>query len=88
MISIRLLLKKLSLLGLGLGLNACSMQVVADAMGNLTMTPSVTYLRLLQHTPFFTSLNTKQLGWMIDHPMEWKVVTAGIIATNESEPDY
>ena len=30
------------------------------------MEPSVTYLHLLKHTPFFTSLTTAQLRWVIE----------------------
>ena len=71
-----------------LGLNACSKQPVADAAGHFTMTPAVTYLHLLRHTPFFTSLNTAQLKWVIRHSEEWAVTTGGVIATHKGEPDY
>ena len=37
-----------------------------------TMEPSVTYLHLLKHTPFFTNLTTAQLRWVIDHSREWE----------------
>jgi len=70
------------------GLNACSRQMKADAAGNLTMTPSVTYLHLLRHTPFFTSLTTDQLRWTINHSKEWQIKTAGVIATNKDDADY
>ena len=35
------------------------------------MKPSVTYLHLLRHTPFFTALNDEQRRWAIDHSHEW-----------------
>ncbi|MEP3350092.1 MAG: hypothetical protein ABJN96_09120 [Marinomonas sp.] len=52
------------------------------------MTPSVTYLHLLRHTPFFSALSTKQLQWVIDYSREWKVNTGDIVATNEDQDDY
>jgi len=50
---------------------------------NQTMTPSITYLHLLRHTPFFTALDTDQLRWVIAHSREWEVRTGGTIATSE-----
>ncbi|MFJ9993641.1 hypothetical protein ACIQSO_23250 [Pseudomonas putida] len=44
------------------------------------MIPSVTYLHLLRHTPFFTALNTQQLRWVIDHSREWEAQPGAIIA--------
>ena len=71
-----------------LGLNACSKQPIADAAGNFTMTPSVTYLHLLRHTPFFTALNSEQLKWVIEHSEEWAVITGGVITTHKGDPNY
>ena len=71
-----------------LGLNACSKQPIADAAGNFTMTPSVTYLHLLRHTPFFTALNSEQLKWVIEHSEEWQIDTGGVISSAEDSPDY
>ena len=36
------------------------------------MRPSITYLHLLRHTPFFTALSDQQLQWVIDHSREWQ----------------
>lgn len=52
------------------------------------MQPSVTYLHLLRHTPFFKRLNNTQLRWVIRHSKEWKIDKDGVIATNQSTPDY
>ncbi|MGJ8645671.1 MAG: hypothetical protein ACSHXJ_02180 [Marinomonas colpomeniae] len=69
-------------------ISSCSKQTIADASGNFTMTPSVTYLYLLRHTPFFTELDTQQLRWVIGHSEEWKVQTGGVITTSQHETDY
>ncbi|WP_394183708.1 hypothetical protein [Marinomonas posidonica] len=52
------------------------------------MRPSVTYLHLLRHTPFFTVLNTSQQQWVINHSKEWQVNQGGVIATASSAKDY
>ncbi|CAG2143116.1 hypothetical protein CUPL110328_04325 [Cupriavidus plantarum] len=54
-----------------------------------TMTPSITYLHLLRHTPFFTGLDTDQLRWVIAHSREWEVRPGGTIAssTRPGHPD-
>jgi len=89
MLGIRFRLKHIVLyLFLLLGLNACSKQPIADAVGNFTMTPSVTYLHLLRHTPFFTLLNSEQLKWVIEHSEEWAVTTGGVITNHKGDPDY
>ncbi len=44
------------------------------------MRPSVTYLHLLRHTPFFTALSTEQLRWTIDHSHEWEADAGAVIA--------
>ncbi|MFM0663794.1 cyclic nucleotide-binding domain-containing protein [Paraburkholderia sediminicola] len=44
------------------------------------MKPSVTYLHLLKHTPFFTSLTTEQLRWVIGHSHEWEAQPGTVIA--------
>lgn len=36
------------------------------------MKPSITYLHLLRHTPFFTLLSADQLRWTIEHSKEWE----------------
>lgn len=45
-----------------------------------TMKASTTYLYLLRKTPFFTSLNTGQLRWTIDHSREWEARAGTVIA--------
>ncbi|MCB5206802.1 cyclic nucleotide-binding domain-containing protein [Methylovorus mays] len=50
-----------------------------------TMKPSVTYLHLLRHTPFFTSLNTSQLRWTIDHSREWETDPGAVIASGPGD---
>ena len=44
------------------------------------MKPSVTYLHLLKHTPFFTSLTTAQLRWVISHSHEWEARAGAVVA--------
>jgi hypothetical protein len=44
------------------------------------MKPSVTYLHLLKHTPFFTSLTTEQLRWVISHSHEWEAQPGTVVA--------
>ncbi|WP_082079548.1 hypothetical protein [Cupriavidus basilensis] len=63
-----------------LSLAACSRARIADAENNMTMRPSVTYLHLLRHTPFFTSLSTDQLQWVIDHSREWEVDAGAVLS--------
>jgi hypothetical protein len=45
-----------------------------------TMKPSVTYLHLLKHTPFFTGLTTDQLRWVIAHSHEWEAQAGTVVA--------
>jgi hypothetical protein len=45
-----------------------------------TMEPSVTYLHLLKHTPFFTSLTSAQLRWVIAHSHEWEARAGTVVA--------
>ncbi|NWB86854.1 hypothetical protein [Pseudomonas gingeri] len=56
------------------------------------MKPSITYLHLLRHTPFFTALSTEQLQWVIDHSQEWETEDATVVAksdrTGTSATDY
>lgn len=58
----------------------------------MTMRPSITYLHLLRHTPFFTSLSTEQLQWVIDHSNEWEADTGAVVAKHDaqgsSDTDY
>ncbi|MCX4159795.1 MULTISPECIES: cyclic nucleotide-binding domain-containing protein [Paraburkholderia] len=44
------------------------------------MKPSVTYLHLLKHTPFFTSLTTEQLRSVIGHSHEWEAQPGTVVA--------
>lgn len=75
-----------------MGLTACGDHRTPDAMQELTMKPSITYLHLLQHTPFFTSLSNEQLRWVIDHSQEWETEAGSVIAKNDqtgaSASDY
>jgi hypothetical protein len=47
--------------------------------GNI-MKPSTTYLYLLRKTPFFTSLDTPQLRWTIEHSREWEAQAGTVVA--------
>jgi hypothetical protein len=75
-----------------MGLVACGAQRTPDAKQEMTMKPSITYLHLLRHTPFFTSLSTEQLRWVIDHSREWETEAGSVIAkvdqTGASATDY
>jgi hypothetical protein len=51
------------------------------------MKPSVTYLHLLRHTPFFTELTTDQLRWVIQHSREWEVDSGQTIVSSDSADD-
>lgn len=59
-----------------------------DPQETPSMKPSVTYLHLLRHTPFFTELTTDQLRWVIGHSREWEVTTGQPIVTPESPNDF
>jgi hypothetical protein len=52
----------------------------SPSIRSTTMEPSVTYLHLLKHTPFFTSLTTGQLRWVIGHSHEWEARAGTVIA--------
>ncbi|NWA04635.1 hypothetical protein [Pseudomonas gingeri] len=56
------------------------------------MKPSITYLHLLRHTPFFTALSSDQLQWVIDHSQEWETENGSVIVrsdqANASAADY
>ncbi|HEY0296675.1 MAG TPA: hypothetical protein VGC69_15200 [Bordetella sp.] len=75
-----------------LALAGCGRERVPDAENNMTMHPSVTYLHLLRHTPFFTSLSTEQLQWVIDHSREWEVDAGAVLSKRgpqgPSDTDY
>jgi hypothetical protein len=58
---------------------ACGQQGYAEPE-NRTMKASTTYLYLLRKTPFFTSLNTGQLRWTIDHSREWEAQAGTVVA--------
>lgn len=74
------------------GLAACGAQRTSDATQEMTMKPSITYLHLLRHTPFFTALSADQLRWVIDHSREWETEAGSVIAKNDqtgtSAADY
>ena len=74
-----------------MGFAACGDHRTPDAMQEMTMKPSITYLHLLRHTPFFTSLTTEQLRWVIDHSNEWETEAGAVIAKRDqggaSAPD-
>lgn len=71
------------------GLASCGAKREPDAAQKMTMRPSVTYLHLLRHTPFFTALSTAQLQWVIDHSREWEADAGAVIAAcgHDAEPD-
>jgi hypothetical protein len=75
-----------------LGVASCGAKRELDAGQNMTMTPSITYLHLLRHTPFFTALSTAQLQWVIDHSREWAADKGAVVAkcdsTSVSDMDY
>jgi hypothetical protein len=58
-------------------LAACALRPARDLPA---MKPSITYLHLLRHTPFFTGLDTQQLRWVIAHSREWEVQAGTVIA--------
>ncbi|CAB3761626.1 hypothetical protein [Paraburkholderia solisilvae] len=68
-----------------------SRAAAARASENPAMKPSVTYLHLLRKTPFFTSLNTAQLRWTIEHSREWEAQGGTVIvdcATSKPKDDF
>ena len=67
------------------GLSLCTGKRTPDAMQEMTMKPSITYLHLLRHTPFFTALSTEQLQWVIDHSMEWAAEPGAVIAKADQQ---
>ncbi|MEX3634036.1 hypothetical protein [Paraburkholderia sp. BR14320] len=71
-----------------LGIASCSGKREPDANGNMTMRPSITYLHLLKHTPFFTALTKSQLQWVIDHSREWEADSGAVIAKCEGMADH
>ena len=56
----------------------CGQPGHANDEGN-TMKASTTYLYLLRKTPFFTSLDTRQLRWTIAHSREWDAPTGTVV---------
>lgn len=69
------------------GMVSCGGKREADAAEKMTMRPSITYLHLLKHTPFFTALTETQLQWVIDHSREWEADTGAVIAKCDGETD-
>ncbi|HYS68449.1 MAG TPA: hypothetical protein VEN30_32145 [Paraburkholderia sp.] len=63
---------------------ACDAQSQAHGVSvtarSTNMKPSVTYLHLLKHTPFFTGLTTAQLRSVIDHSREWEAQAGTVVA--------
>jgi hypothetical protein len=57
----------------------CGQSSHAGDDGN-TMKASTTYLYLLRKTPFFTSLDTQQLRWTIEHSREWEAQAGTVVA--------
>jgi hypothetical protein len=57
----------------------CGQPGHANHEGN-TMKASTTYLYLLRKTPFFTSLDTQQLRWTIEHSREWEAPAGTVVA--------
>lgn len=57
----------------------CGQPGHADDEGD-TMKASTTYLYLLRKTPFFTSLDTRQLRWTIEHSREWEAPAGTVVA--------
>jgi len=51
----------------------------------MAMRPSITYLHLLRHTPFFTALSTEQLQWVIDHSREWEVDAGTVLSIQDAD---
>lgn len=60
--------------------------ITRSSTPSAAMKPSITYLHLLRHTPFFTALDTPQLRWVIDHSREWEV-RVGTTITSSSQHD-
>jgi NAD(P)-dependent dehydrogenase (short-subunit alcohol dehydrogenase family) len=58
---------------------ACGQPRHVGDEGNI-MKASTTYLYLLRKTPFFTSLDTRQLRWMIEHSHEWEAQAGTVVA--------
>ncbi|PNQ90666.1 hypothetical protein CCU68_20660 [Pseudomonas gingeri NCPPB 3146 = LMG 5327] len=63
-------------------LTACATPSKPDATQEISMKPSITYLHLLRHTPFFTALSSDQLQWVIDHSREWEAEEGSVIASS------
>jgi hypothetical protein len=58
------------------------------ATRSTTMQASVTYLHLLKHTPFFTSLTNAQLRWVIGHSHEWEARGGTVVAQCNDEATH
>jgi hypothetical protein len=76
---------RLSILCLaGLAVIGCIPRAATDAetvYQDSRMSPSVTYVHLLRHTPFFTELNSEQLKWVTRHSREWDAPAGTVIAS-------
>ena len=61
--------------------------VFRTAPKDQSMKPSITFLHLLRHTPFFTELSTDQLRWVIQHSREWEVQAGRTIVSSATAGD-
>ncbi|EPG2413603.1 hypothetical protein MBN93_003989 [Klebsiella pneumoniae] len=65
-----------------LALAACAVSALQQRASIPAMKPSITYLHLLRHTPFFTELDTDQLRWVIQHSREWEVQPGTLLVSD------
>lgn len=63
-------------------LAACAASALKQRASTPAMKPSITYLHLLRHTPFFTQLDTGQLRWVIQHSREWEVLPGTLLVSD------
>jgi hypothetical protein len=76
------LIRLLTLCIAGLAVIGCIPRAATDAetaYQDSRMSPSVTYVHLLRHTPFFTELNDEQLKWVTRHSREWDAPAGTVI---------
>jgi hypothetical protein len=67
---------------LGFAVVGCIPRAPSDtetAYQDSRMSPSVTYVYLLRHTPFFAELNDEQLKWVTQHSREWEAPKGTVI---------
>jgi hypothetical protein len=76
------LIRLLILCVAGLAVIGCIPRAATDAetaYQDSRMSPSVTYVHLLRHTPFFTELNDEQLKWVTRRSREWDAPAGTVI---------